>query len=49
MKYKYKKMQWPISNKIQLRDTLNPAKDYGGVPSIDDEGNLEYLIEKLIK
>ena len=34
-------MQRPLSNKIQLGDTLNPAKDYGCVPSIDDEGNLE--------
>ena len=31
MKYKYKKMQRPVSNKIQLGDTLNPATDYGGV------------------
>ena len=42
-------MQRPISNKIQLGDTLNPAKDYGGVPSIDDEGNLENLIGKVDK
>ena len=27
-------MQRLISNKIQLGDTFNPAKDYGGVPSI---------------
>ena len=25
-------MQPPISNKIKFGDTLNPAKDYGGVP-----------------
>ena len=25
-------MQRPISNKIKFGDTLNPAKDYGGVP-----------------
>ena len=42
-------MQQPISNKIQLGDTLNPAKDYGGVPLIDDEGNLENLIGKVDK
>ena len=42
-------MQQPISNKIQLGDTFNPAKDYGGVPAIDDEGNLENLIEKVDK
>ena len=34
-------MQRTVSNKIQLGDTLNPAKDYGCVRSIDDEGNLE--------
>ena len=44
-----KKMQQPISNKIQLGDTLNPAKDYGGAPSADDEGNLENLIGKVGK
>ena len=32
-------MQGPISNKIQSGDTLNPPKDYGGIPSIDDEKN----------
>ena len=42
-------MQQPISNKIQLGDTLNPAKDYGGAPSADDEGNLENLIGKVGK
>ena len=42
-------MQRPISNKIQLGDTLNPGKDYGGVLSIDDEGNLENLIGKVDK
>ena len=31
-------MQKAISNKIQLRDTLNPLDDYAGVPSINDEG-----------
>ena len=34
-------MQKAISNKIQLRQTLNPLKDYAGVPSINDEGTLE--------
>ena len=42
-------MQRPISNKIQLRDTLNHLKDYGGVPSINDERNLENLFEKVDK
>ena len=49
MKYKYKKMQRPISNKIQLGNTLNPARDYGHVPSIDDEGDLENLIGNVDK
>ena len=42
-------MQKAISNKIQLGDTLNPLKDYAGVPSINDEGNLENLIQKVDK
>ena len=42
-------MKQLISNKIQLGDILNPAKDYGGVPSTDDEGNLENLIGKVDK
>ena len=49
MKYKYNKMERPIFNKIQLGGTLNPAKDYGGVTSIADEGNLENLIGKVDK
>ena len=35
-------MQKAISNKIQLGDTLNPLDDYGGVPSINDEGTLKF-------
>ena len=42
-------MQKAISNKIQLGDTLNPLKDYVGVPSINDEENLENLIQKVDK
>ena len=42
-------MQKPISDKIQLGQTLNPAGDYGGVPSINDEGTLENLISKVDK
>ena len=34
-----------ISNKIQLGDSLNPLKYYARVPSINDEGNLENLIQ----
>ena len=42
-------MQKPISDKIRLGQTLNPARDYGGVPSINDEGTLENLISKVDK
>ena len=42
-------MEKAISNKIQLRDTLNPLADYAGVPSINDEGTLENLIGKVDK
>ena len=40
-------MQRAISNKIQLGDTLNPLKDYGGDPSVNDEGDLENLFQKI--
>ena len=40
-------MQKAISNKVQLEQNLNPADDYGGVPSINDEGTLENLISKV--
>ena len=43
------KMQKAISNKIQLGDTPNPLDDYGGVPSINDEGTLQNLIGKVIR
>ena len=44
-------MQKAISNKIQLGETLNLKDDYdyGGVSSINDEGTLENLIEKVDK
>ena len=42
-------MQKAISNKIELRDTLNPLHDYAGVPSINDDGILENLIGKVDK
>ena len=32
-----------------MGDTLNPLMDYGGVPSIDDEANLESLYSKIDK
>ena len=43
------KMQKPISDKIQIGQTLNPARDYGGVPSINDEGTLENILGKVDK
>ena len=42
-------MQKAISDKTQLGETLNLLKDYGGVPSINDEGTLENLIGKVDK
>ena len=42
-------MQWRISNKIQLGDTLNPALDYSDVPAVDDESNLESMYGKIDK
>ena len=32
-----------------MGETLNPLNDYGGVPSINDEGTLENLIGKVDK
>ena len=42
-------MRKAISDKIQLGQTLNPLKDYSGVPSINDEGTLENFIGKVDK
>ena len=42
-------MQRNISNKIQPGDTLNPLLDYGGIPAVDDEANLENLYSKVDK
>ena len=42
-------MQKAISDKIQLGETLNPARDYGGVSLINDEGTLENLSIKVDK
>ena len=42
-------MQKAISNKIQLGESLNSARDYGGVSSINDEGTLENLLSKVDK
>ena len=42
-------MQKPISDKIQIGQILNPARDYGRVSSINDEGTLENIISKVDK
>ena len=42
-------MQKSISNKVQLGQTLNPAADYSGVGSINDEGTLENILGKVDK
>ena len=42
-------MQKAISDKIELRDTLNLLHDYAGVPSINDDRILENLIGKVDK
>ena len=42
-------MQKSIPNTIQIGQTLNPARDYGGVSSINDEGTLENILGKLDK
>ena len=42
-------MQKALSNKIQLGETLNLLKDYAGVHSINDEGTLENLFQKVDK
>ena len=42
-------MQKSITNNIQIGQTLNPAKDYGAVSFINDEGTLENIIGKLDK
>ena len=42
-------MQKAISNKVQIGQTLNPAADYSGVGSINDEGTLENVLNKVDK
>ena len=42
-------MRKAISNKIQLAETLNPLKDYAGVPAINDERTLENVFQKVDK
>ena len=42
-------MHWAISSKIQLGATLNPLKDAGNVPAVDEKSNLENLYSKVDK
>ena len=42
-------MQKPILDKIHIRQTLNPPRDYGGVSSINNERTLENIISKVDK
>ena len=42
-------MQKAIPNKVQLGQTLNPAEDYSGVSSINDEGTLENILGRVDK
>ena len=37
-------MEKHIPDKIQIGETLNPARDYGGVSSINDEGTFKNII-----
>ena len=39
----------PISDKIQIGQALNPARDYGGVSSINNEGTPENILSKVDK
>ena len=41
--------QKPIRNRIEFGDNLNPLNDYGGVLSINDDGNLQTIIDKVDK
>ena len=41
--------QKPISNRIEFGQNLNPLKDYAGVPSVNDDGNVQTLIDKVDK
>ena len=42
-------MQKPVSDKVHIGETLNPARDYNGVSSINNEGTLENIINKVDK
>ena len=41
--------QKPISNRIEFGQNLNSLRDYAGVPSINDDGNRQTLIDKVDK
>ena len=41
--------QKPISNRIEFGQNLNPLNDYAGVPSVNGDGNLQTLIDKVDK
>ena len=41
--------QKQISNRIEFGQNLNPIKDYAGVLSINDDGNIQTLIDKVDK
>ena len=41
--------QRQIRNKIHFGQSLNPLDDYGGVSSVNDDGNLQSLIDKVGK
>ena len=42
-------VQKPIRNRIEFGDKLNPLDDYGGVPSVNDDGTLQTIIDKVDK
>ena len=41
--------QKPISNRIEFGQNLNRLRDYAGVPSVNDDGNVQTLINKVDK
>ena len=41
--------QKPIKNRAEFGQHLNPLDDYAGVSSINDDGNLQTLIDKVGK
>ena len=41
--------QKPIRNKVHFGDNVNPLNDDGGVPSVNDDGNLQTIIDKVDK